>query len=626
MTERSERPDIDAAVRSVAADLERRSRVTTPAAAKARSRSDTVAARWWWRGPMVAGMAAMAAIAVVVAAVVVLVGDDEGRQPVVAGPSPTETTDASTSTTSANDAPDIDRTALSGSAGALAVLEMNGDTLDLLAFDDPFDALRRVGQLPVTDEVLDASTGLLELTFDADGARLTPAVDPAELPTGCASVVGIGGVRVARCGDDLGRPDRLDLYDATGESTPLIGSPTENLAGHWRWIAPAPDGANVLAQWSGECEAPSTWLVDPTDGAIGPVLSGRPHASTIGLAWLPDGRAVVQVLPEGCGLASEPPGVYAVDTVGVRPPELLLPTPEPVSVWLVRAPEEPAEPLVRTFLRAMGEAGLTLASLSTDGIAVDGGLRAPIDWDGATVDLVAVPVIGAFPYVPYGDIAVGDGQTTVGDDLPATVGRGQGGRFVAITCGGNVWYAESADEDVAHAVIDAVLPHLYCTAASAPLAPGHEDLSQEAGQRVQALADGLLEFALHPSEETAAVLPFADEVRLGVGDRIVRTANRDELLDPATWELEGNAFEREGPFSALALLAGSDVAGVSAQLRPFFQCGRDDFPAELYGYESFTIEPADASAERCGEWFGIYVFQHPVTEEIEAVTLVLWEP
>lgn len=108
-----------------------------------------------------------------------------------------------------------------------------------------------------------------------------------------------------------------DAPDEPGADVMLPSVPAgTTLTGHWRWTVRSPVGDVRLAQWSGECEIPVAFFVDP-DGAIRHVLGGDwlDAPNTTGLGWLPDGRALVAVAsPDpGCGTGSPEPGVYAID-------------------------------------------------------------------------------------------------------------------------------------------------------------------------------------------------------------------------------------------------------------------------------------------------------------------------
>lgn len=71
----------------------------------------------------------------------------------------------------------------------------------------------------------------------------------------------------------------------------------------WLWKERSPNGAAVLAQWSGECEIPVAYLI----------VHGRRHSfgdETVALGWLPTGEAVVHFRPLGC-TSSNRSGIYA---------------------------------------------------------------------------------------------------------------------------------------------------------------------------------------------------------------------------------------------------------------------------------------------------------------------------
>src|ERR671934_615324 len=86
--------------------------------------------------------------------------------------------------------------------------------------------------------------------------------------------------------------------------------------GHWEWAEFAPNGRDVLAEWSGECEIPTAFLI--RGGKVKPYgASTYAHApESEPLGWLADGRAVVQFDMGLCGSGIPEPGVYAVDVGG----------------------------------------------------------------------------------------------------------------------------------------------------------------------------------------------------------------------------------------------------------------------------------------------------------------------
>ena len=91
------------------------------------------------------------------------------------------------------------------------------------------------------------------------------------------------------------------------------------LLGFWRWAVPDPRYEDrLLAQWSGECEVPLAFFVEPDEGDVEAVTGGglRDAPESEALGWTKRGQAVV-FLPEGaCGSGTDPPGVYLFRTAG----------------------------------------------------------------------------------------------------------------------------------------------------------------------------------------------------------------------------------------------------------------------------------------------------------------------
>jgi hypothetical protein len=90
-------------------------------------------------------------------------------------------------------------------------------------------------------------------------------------------------------------------------------------AGHWRDVWPSPDGTMLLAQWSGECETPTAFLITLDDGSMRVVTHHRdwtraPESEALG--WRRDGVALVRLERGLCGTGASRPGVYAIDPAG----------------------------------------------------------------------------------------------------------------------------------------------------------------------------------------------------------------------------------------------------------------------------------------------------------------------
>jgi hypothetical protein len=85
-----------------------------------------------------------------------------------------------------------------------------------------------------------------------------------------------------------------------------------DMSGFWAYALPSPDGRDLLAQWSGECEVPTAFFV--VDGVPRPVTGERrfwqsPNSRSLG--WSARGEAFVFLLPnDACG-NKRGPGIYA---------------------------------------------------------------------------------------------------------------------------------------------------------------------------------------------------------------------------------------------------------------------------------------------------------------------------
>jgi hypothetical protein len=94
--------------------------------------------------------------------------------------------------------------------------------------------------------------------------------------------------------------------------------PPQLPGGNWEYGVLSPDGQQVLAQWSGECEVPQPYLVDTSTGQIRPIGSLRSVDAPEGFAlgWTSAGLPVVDYFAGGCGSAVKSAGVYLTSTSG----------------------------------------------------------------------------------------------------------------------------------------------------------------------------------------------------------------------------------------------------------------------------------------------------------------------
>jgi hypothetical protein len=136
----------------------------------------------------------------------------------------------------------------------------------------------------------------------------------------------------------------------------------------------------------------------------------------------------------------------------------------------------------------------------------------------------------------------------------------------------------------------------------------------------------LVAFARAPSDATWSAVPLADEVSLGLGDKLLERRSAEDLRDPNAWKLNPRGFFRAyvGPFSALDLLAEPDRP-LRVTLGRHDHCASPPMPAprKVAALERISVQPRRWRS--CLEWFTVDAF---VTRkgEIRAVTLDLWEP
>jgi hypothetical protein len=97
---------------------------------------------------------------------------------------------------------------------------------------------------------------------------------------------------------------------------PVRRSSDGRIHGHWRYLLVSPDGRRILAQWSGECEIPTAFLIER--GSTRP-LGASSYAKapvSFALGWLPNGSAVIHFPQGACGGTHRVPGVYVVPRSG----------------------------------------------------------------------------------------------------------------------------------------------------------------------------------------------------------------------------------------------------------------------------------------------------------------------
>ena len=155
-----------------------------------------------------------------------------------------------------------------------------------------------------------------KLAYDAYERRLRPVFPmPTRYSPGCRMVDATMRQELVVCGRRL----VVVFVRPFGAPTRRVAAGPRRGLGRWTWAEFSPTGTAILAQWSGECESPSAYLI--AGGRIRP-YGGSDTVESVGLGWLADGRAVVSFWSGVCGAGIPTPGVYAVPRSG-RPQRLM---------------------------------------------------------------------------------------------------------------------------------------------------------------------------------------------------------------------------------------------------------------------------------------------------------------
>lgn len=362
-------------------------------------------------------------------------------------------------------------------ASGIAVAEDGG----LVLHDYDGNELARA-RTPAANQLSRGPERLLAAVRPGDTIDAVPA-DRSDAPPGCESAATAGGVRVALCGGEAQRRQRVESISPTGDQRVLAVAPQGSYGrGSWRSAMPSPDGRWVLATWSGECEIPTAFLLPATGDEPAITVDGRAAfagaAESVGIGWAPDGRAIVQLGTGLCGSAADQPGVHLVEP-GSLDRRLVIRQPEPgpsVHLWRVRTYGNDAEWIFSSAIEQLGIEGCC-GEPSHGGRGVTAGAR----WDGYDIPVGATPP-GATDAVPFNDLVLSSKPIEL-DGAPVVAGEADLGPFVAYSCGERIWTfggAGSGDRPTASAVkrlAATVLPYLGCTVGGRPLATGHGPVS-----------------------------------------------------------------------------------------------------------------------------------------------------
>jgi hypothetical protein len=289
------------------------------------------------------------------------------------------------------------------------------------------------------------------VVLDDDGVTtvMQAPPDPAQVPEGCDTAAGAGGTRLALC--DAG--NEIVRVEPSGARARVAAA----LAGYtWTQALPSPDGRWMLTEATDDCDG-AVAAVGPTDGSGDlTTLVGDALAEGHAVGWLPDGRAVTQLVGGGCGQGAISSRVFVTEPGG---DDAQLPiAPRGVLHMWARADAELGNALDRTFQRAAREAGLeTCCPVLINGT----GLGAGVVWEGSQVSVTASDR----------EAVLSTGGTVEVAGVPGVeigLEDGPGGRVAWFACGGSIWHVGGAPLDVTHddsvtAVASALIPHLYCT-------------------------------------------------------------------------------------------------------------------------------------------------------------------
>jgi hypothetical protein len=387
--------------------------------------------------------AAVLVVAAIGAAWLLLSGDEDPEQLIVpADPLPTTTT-----TFPWSDFMDAPMGIAITSGDGVRVLDLDGTEL---------------GTLPPPDDTIDGPELLL-----AEPPTAVEPIDPAQVPDGCTSAFGGGGVRVALCGGDPAGPIEIDVVDSSGarrplyEDFPLDPGGTLGITGHWLWALPSPDGQWVLAQWQADCGDPVAVLIAVDDGR-GVAVDAVSASASRALGWSPEGRAVVQLLEGSCTRTSPRLGVHLRDpsTSLDGALELIAPIEDPTERAYTWQPPVAMSPIGRLLTRAERELDLEyVVGGPNDDMPVARFEGHQIGINGTTEDAPQGPFIGTFPLL-HGAATFSQAPPTTWPDGPFA--------YLSFSCGETEWWLDWWDEgqpevDSMLLLAEALVPHLYCT-------------------------------------------------------------------------------------------------------------------------------------------------------------------
>lgn len=136
----------------------------------------------------------------------------------------------------------------------------------------------------------------------------------------------------------------------------------------------------------------------------------------------------------------------------------------------------------------------------------------------------------------------------------------------------------------------------------------------------------IIEFARHPSDETFAAIPLAENVTLGLWDDHTRLVSAAALRDPAAWIMDADIWAAYvGPFDMLRS-AGRDES-MQYRIGPHDHCAGPPLaaPGGFEFHTQISAEPAELTVQTCMQWSSLNVFVND-DNLIEGIFLDIWEP
>jgi hypothetical protein len=412
---------------------------------------------------------------------------------------------------------------------------------------------------------------------------VAPFIDSLETPPGCSSSVTAPTGRVAICADgrEIHRVDWEGNVEILAYAPPRDPAWTTDTSGHWRWAKPSPDGTQVLAQWSGECEAPNGFLLgDPNDPrALGLPSDGfwADAVSSFALGWTDDGQILAQFDHGLCGIGADQPGIYEM-TAGAAEGELLIALgseSESGALWqhdfffsneIEHAVIDATEWLGYEGCcgeDSHGDGGVT-GGVIFEGreIAIEGGPTAQVIENAGPGSISFVEGrAGGAPTDPR--IAVFDPDVSIlhPDDEPG----------VTFTCGGYTfrfshWTLEQPDIRQQVAVAEALIPALGCTLRPSALQTADPGLNELESQVFDALSEryeyGCCGERSEGGAHVAYVVIFEDVTIPIFGSptaAILETAPADRTTAPLTF-LDGTATLIDSSEGTVVLVTCGDYS------------------------------------------------------------------